>query len=96
MTWHSKFLHEHQRTVLPFAKREFKGVGQTAPLVRRDVHAIHHQLCIDCGVDVFARGKKPDGSDVVALNVSCIDGIDHANCLPPITTGTVAVESSPR
>ena len=27
-------------------------------------HAIHHQLCVDCGVDVFARGKKPDGSDV--------------------------------
>jgi len=25
-------------------------------------HAIHHQLCVDCGVDVFARGKKPDGS----------------------------------
>jgi hypothetical protein len=39
-------------------------------------HAIHHQLCVDCGVDVFARGKKPDGSDVIALNVSCIDGID--------------------
>ncbi len=39
-------------------------------------HAIHHQICIDCGVDVFARGKKPDGSDVIALNVSCIDGIE--------------------
>jgi hypothetical protein len=39
-------------------------------------HAIRHQLCIDCGVDVFARGTKPDGSDVVALNVSCIDGIE--------------------
>ena len=39
-------------------------------------HAIRHQLCIDCGVDVFARGTKPDGSDVVALNVACIDGID--------------------
>jgi hypothetical protein len=39
-------------------------------------HAIHHQLCIDCGVDVFARGKKPDGTEVVAINVSCIDGID--------------------
>jgi hypothetical protein len=39
-------------------------------------HAIKHQLCIDCGVDVFARGKKPDGSEVVALNVSCIDGIE--------------------
>ena len=39
-------------------------------------HAIRHQLCIDCGVDVFARGNKPDGSEVVALNVSCIDGIE--------------------
>jgi hypothetical protein len=25
---------------------------------------------------VFARGNNPDGADVVALNVSCIDGID--------------------
>jgi hypothetical protein len=39
-------------------------------------HAIRHQLCLDCGVDVFALGKKPDGTDVVALNVSCIDGIE--------------------
>jgi hypothetical protein len=39
-------------------------------------HAIRHQLCIDCGVDVFARGKRPDGTEVVALNVSCIDGVD--------------------
>ena len=38
--------------------------------------AIKHQLCGDCGVDVFARGKRPDGTDVVALNVSCIDGIE--------------------
>jgi hypothetical protein len=36
---------------------------------------IRHQLCIDCGVDVFARGKK-DGTEVVAVNVSCIDGVD--------------------
>jgi len=41
-------------------------------------HAIRHQLCIDCGVDVFARGSKPDGTEVVAVNVSCIDGIELA------------------
>jgi hypothetical protein len=40
--------------------------------------AIRHQSCTDCGVEVFARGKKPDGTEVVALNVSCIDGIDLA------------------
>jgi hypothetical protein len=39
-------------------------------------HAIRHQLCIDCGVDVFACGRKADGTEVVALNVSCIDGIE--------------------
>ena len=39
-------------------------------------HAIHHQLCLDCGVEVFARGTRPDGTEVVAVNVSCIDGID--------------------
>jgi hypothetical protein len=37
---------------------------------------IRHQLCADCGAEPFARGRKPDGTDVVALNVSCIDGID--------------------
>jgi len=41
-------------------------------------HAIKHQSCIDCGVEVFANGSKPDGTAVVALNVSCIDGIELA------------------
>ena len=39
-------------------------------------HAIRHQLCNDCGVEVFAHGTKPDGTEVIALNVSCIDGIE--------------------
>lgn len=37
---------------------------------------IRHQLCQECGVDVFARGAKPDGTPVIAVNVSCFDGID--------------------
>ncbi len=41
-------------------------------------NAIKHQSCQDGGVEVSAYGKKPDGSDVVALNVSCIDGIELA------------------
>jgi len=40
--------------------------------------AIRHQICADCGVDVFARGRKSDGTEVVALNVSCIDGVELA------------------
>ncbi len=37
---------------------------------------IRHQLCSECGVDVFARGEKPDGAKVVAVNVATIDHID--------------------
>ena len=28
------------------------------------------------GVEVFARGSKPDGTEVVAVNVSCFDAVD--------------------
>jgi len=41
-------------------------------------HAIKHQLCVECGVETFARGAKPDGTQVIAVNVSCIDGIELA------------------
>ncbi|MCH9766116.1 MAG: GFA family protein [Alphaproteobacteria bacterium] len=37
---------------------------------------IHHLFCSTCGVSAFARGSAPDGSEVVALNVRCLDDID--------------------
>jgi len=39
--------------------------------------AIHHLFCATCGVESFARGKRPgDGADVVAINVRCLEGVD--------------------
>ena len=37
---------------------------------------IRHQICNTCGTETFARGKDPDGSDRIALNVRCIDDIE--------------------
>jgi hypothetical protein len=38
---------------------------------------IQHLFCSACGVQSFARGKRPsDGSDVVAINVRCLDDVD--------------------
>lgn len=37
---------------------------------------IHHLFCRTCGVTSFARGTQPDGTEMVALNVRCLDGID--------------------
>jgi hypothetical protein len=37
---------------------------------------IHHLFCRQCGVESFGRGAKPDGTEMIAINVRCLDGVD--------------------
>ena len=37
---------------------------------------INHNFCSTCGVTSFARGKRPDGVSMVAINARCLDGVD--------------------
>jgi hypothetical protein len=37
---------------------------------------IHHLFCRTCGIKAFGRGKGPDGSDMVAVNVRCLENVD--------------------
>jgi hypothetical protein len=40
-------------------------------------NVIQHLFCSACGVQSFAKGKRPnDGADVVAINVRCLDDVD--------------------
>jgi hypothetical protein len=39
-------------------------------------HRIHHLFCKTCGIRSFARGQKPDGSKMVAINVRCLENFD--------------------
>ncbi len=39
---------------------------------------VHHLFCKTCGTASFGRGKGPDGSDTVAINVRCLDDVDLA------------------
>lgn len=41
-----------------------------------NTHTIHHVFCKTCGIQSFARGAKPDGSQAIALNVRCLDDVD--------------------
>jgi hypothetical protein len=43
---------------------------------------IHHQFCPVCGVESFARGTKPDGTAIVAVNVRCLEGVDTGTLSP--------------
>ncbi len=37
---------------------------------------IHHRFCQSCGLRSFANGAGPDGSEMYAINLRCVDGID--------------------
>ncbi|MEO6771612.1 MAG: GFA family protein [Kofleriaceae bacterium] len=39
-------------------------------------HVIIHNFCKTCGIKSFARGKKPDGTPMIAINARCLDGVD--------------------
>ena len=49
--------------------------------------AIHHQFCTTCGVESFARGNNPDGSEMIAINVRCLDGVDIGALNPTLFDG---------
>ena len=38
--------------------------------------SIHHLFCPNCGVGAFSRGTGGDGSEMIAVNVRCLDGVD--------------------
>jgi hypothetical protein len=39
-------------------------------------HVIDHRFCTTCGIEPFARGRTPSGTESVAINVRCLEGID--------------------
>ena len=43
---------------------------------RFNTRTIAHLFCKTCGIESFARGKKPDGTEMVAVNVRCLDGVE--------------------
>jgi hypothetical protein len=43
---------------------------------------IKHQFCRTCGIEAFSYGKMPDGTEMVAINARCLDGVDIAALKP--------------
>lgn len=37
---------------------------------------IHHLFCKHCGIGSFGRGTTPDGKEMCAINVRCLDNVD--------------------
>ena len=43
---------------------------------RFNKEVIAHLFCSTCGVSAFGRGETPDGTQMAAINLRCVDGID--------------------
>jgi hypothetical protein len=43
---------------------------------------VHHLFCGQCGVGSFARGARPDGAEMIAVNVRCLDDVDPTALSP--------------
>ncbi|HKJ60522.1 MAG TPA: GFA family protein [Hyphomicrobiales bacterium] len=39
-------------------------------------HVINHLFCSACGIESYAHGTRPDGLEMVAINVRCLDNVD--------------------
>jgi hypothetical protein len=43
---------------------------------------IDHRFCGNCGVESYGTGKGPDGKQMYAVNVRCLDGLDLSTLTP--------------
>lgn len=76
--------------ILTFTPRaNFKLVQGEGELTeyRFNKQVIAHQFCNTCGTQPFALGVGPDGSEMAAINVRCVDKVDLAALKPSKVDG---------
>jgi hypothetical protein len=65
--------------LLWFVPREAFAVSQGSDQLATytfNKHVIEHQFCTTCGCQAFAFGRMPDGSEMAAINIRCLDEVD--------------------
>lgn len=54
---------------------------------RFNKHLIAHRFCSNCGVQPFGFGAQPDGQQMAAINLRCVDNLDIATLAPQKVDG---------
>lgn len=63
-------------TFVPPAAVDFESGADGLTEYRFNSKKIAHLFCPTCGVAAYSRGKTPDGKEMVAINVRCLDGVE--------------------
>ncbi len=62
----------------PSGNFELERGGDALTEYRFNTNRIQHLFCSTCGMESFARGVGPDGTEMVAVNVRCLEDVDLA------------------
>jgi len=41
-----------------------------------NTHKIKHHFCASCGIQPYGEATAPNGSDMAAVNIRCLEGVD--------------------
>lgn len=63
-------------TFVPVGQFTLNSGGEALRPYTFNTHKIRHMFCEKCGTQPFAHGRNPDGSEVRAVNLRCVPGID--------------------
>ncbi len=69
-------------TFTPRSSFRLKSGQEKLTEYRFNKHHIQHLFCSGCGVESFALGAGPDGTEMAAINVRCLDNIDLTEIEP--------------
>jgi hypothetical protein len=61
---------------VPVEKFKLLSGADSLTSYRFNSKVIDHLFCSTCGIKSFATGKGPDGTEIRAVNVRCLDDID--------------------
>ena len=69
--------------VMAFAPRAKANIAQGATTEYLfNKGRIRHQFCPTCGIEPFAFAQGADGTEMIAFNVNCLDGVDPRALTP--------------
>lgn len=61
---------------VPRGRLSLKTPESAMSTYRFNKHVIDHHFCPNCGCAPFGFGKAPDGAEMAAVNIRCIEGIE--------------------
>ena len=61
---------------VPASEFSLKTLRENLSTYKFNKQHISHHFCANCGVAPFGEGAGPDGTQMVAVNLRCVDGID--------------------